>query len=253
MARRRCRHFNPATAKCQVAFDARFITGIANGGAVETWTGRPGTSVNATQATGVSQPTLQLTGINGRAALQFDGSNDMMTLNAGTLFANVGSGYMLSVCRDDNHTAGAATHMALNWTTNAGLQFIRVTLYTKFSSPSNTIQVRARRLDGDAQVGSGTFAGNGNNNLIGAEARWSAGNLNARLNGVASTNGAFASSGNTSSGSSLAVTIGADHFTGNGLPGHISTVVAASPLPSTEMVKRLEHAAGRSFNLPLVA
>jgi hypothetical protein len=254
MARRRCRHFNPATAGCQVALDARFITGIAGGGAVATWTGRPRTSVDATQATGVSQPTLQLTGINGRAAVRFDASNDVMQLNATTLFQSVGSGFILSVVADNNPTSGDAFHGVCHFSTGTDAALSRLTMHSRLNSVNGSGS-NIRRLDADAVTSTGTLANSSNPAVLVSVANWSAGTGVSARNGVNSTAATLPSSGNTSNTASLLVSVGSTSALGtvSRFPGDIAVIIAASPAPATAMLKRIEHAAGRSFNIPLVA
>lgn len=55
MYNRRVRHLNPASAGAVVALDARFITGVSAGAQFSPWTGRAGTSVDASNATGSAQ------------------------------------------------------------------------------------------------------------------------------------------------------------------------------------------------------
>ena len=72
----------------QVVLDAR--AGVS-GSPVDTWTGRPGTSINAT-GSGAARPTT--TTLNGQPALLFDGTDDLLTMSAGALsvFQVVGQG-----------------------------------------------------------------------------------------------------------------------------------------------------------------
>ena len=76
---RRARHLNPGSAGATVALDTRFITGLNDGDLVSTWTGRAGTSNNATSS-GTARPTYQVAEINGLPVLQFLGGDDQVTV-----------------------------------------------------------------------------------------------------------------------------------------------------------------------------
>jgi len=51
----------------------------ANGSALGTWVDKSGLGRNATQGTGISQPTFRASVKNGRGVIRFDGTNDNMT------------------------------------------------------------------------------------------------------------------------------------------------------------------------------
>ena len=55
-------------------FDSDDFTGQANGTAIATWSDKKGTN-HATQATGVSRPTVDATGLNSKAVVNFNASN----------------------------------------------------------------------------------------------------------------------------------------------------------------------------------
>lgn len=54
------------------------ITGVADGGAIATW--QKAVGVDATQSTAAAKPLLRLDSVNGFAAVDFDGTDDYMTL-----------------------------------------------------------------------------------------------------------------------------------------------------------------------------
>lgn len=248
---RRQRFLNPAQLGCQVALDARFITGLSSGAAVSSWTGRPGTSVNASQATALNQPTFQPTGIGGQAAVRFDGSNDIMTLNATTLFQNVATGNIWAVVRDDNRAAGDVSHTPLHFSSGAASVAARATLYTRLSS-SSVFTTGGRRLDADSFASAGTIASTANATILGGVYAWSSGTLAVRVNGVQGTNGSFSSgSGNTSNTASLSNTIGATDAAANRLQGDIAAVIAVTPSVSTSVCKRIEQSLALSFRIAL--
>lgn len=79
---------NMSTALWYDASDAATITTV--GGAVSQWNDKSGSSRNATQGAEASRPLLVQAAVNGRSAIDFDGSNDFMSssLTAAGLFSN---------------------------------------------------------------------------------------------------------------------------------------------------------------------
>lgn len=76
----------------QLWLRAQDITGIANGGAVTTWSDRSGNGNNVTQGTAAARPTWQRNVQNGKAAVRFDQTDDQLEgttlgLSAVTVFA----------------------------------------------------------------------------------------------------------------------------------------------------------------------
>jgi hypothetical protein len=67
----------------------------ADGDTVQTWSARTPTTINATQSTLASRPTLQLSEIKGQSAILSDGVNDFMTL--GTSVVTTGSWTVITV------------------------------------------------------------------------------------------------------------------------------------------------------------
>lgn len=91
---RRVRHLNAAAVSgALTVLDSRFIYGIADGGAIETWNSRTGSN-DVTQSTGTQQPLYETNELNGNPVVRFDGSNDVMSCSFTT--ANVASAVYIS-------------------------------------------------------------------------------------------------------------------------------------------------------------
>lgn len=91
---RRARHLNAsAVSGALTVLDSRFISGIADGGAVGTWSSRTGSN-DVTQSTGTQQPVYETNELNGNPVVRFDGSNDVMSCSFAT--ANTPSVVMVS-------------------------------------------------------------------------------------------------------------------------------------------------------------
>jgi hypothetical protein len=97
MGRRRQRHFNPATAGCHVALDARFGVTLI-GGDVSRWDGRSGTSFYSQDAgypsTPIDAPVIG--SINGQQAFNFNG--DTLYMTNGSVFPSWSPLQSMFVC-----------------------------------------------------------------------------------------------------------------------------------------------------------
>lgn len=103
MSHRRHRHFNPAHAGASAVLDARFLTGLANGDQVTTWTARAGSS--PTQATPSSRPTYAASIINGCPAVAFASSR--LFLWSPSPIAGASAASFVSVSSRSSITGGA--------------------------------------------------------------------------------------------------------------------------------------------------
>lgn len=76
--------FSPLALSPMAWFDASNAASIiSSGGAVSQWSDLSGNGYHATQGTGASQPITGTRTVNGLNGLDFDGTNDQMTLPAG--------------------------------------------------------------------------------------------------------------------------------------------------------------------------
>jgi len=77
---RRARHFNARDAGADLVLDSRFITGLADGDPVSTWSDRSG---NANDATGVgaARPEYKINIQGGSPVVRFDAIDDGMSTN----------------------------------------------------------------------------------------------------------------------------------------------------------------------------
>lgn len=79
---RRNRHFKGGSVGCNLQLDARYLS-QSDGTAISSWTDRSINAYNASQATSNKQPLIKtgVNGINGSTAVNFDGSNDGLTIS----------------------------------------------------------------------------------------------------------------------------------------------------------------------------
>lgn len=247
---RRARHLNPYNLGCQVAFDSRTITPVADSTAVTTWTGRPGTGITADQLAPTQRPLYRTpaNGINGQPVLEFDGANDLMQLSGGlAVFQNVGTGNVVGVLIDSN--SGDANHGAVVWTTNTTTA--RATLTSRIGS-NPAAYAQARRQDGEGSATSSGAAGSTSSACVADSIlNWTGGTIQSAGNGVTGATGALPTSGSTTNTPSSSAWIGYNGLAGaaNRFIGKIGAVIACSPGLSEPNLKRIRHSLAFSFRI----
>lgn len=60
------------------SYDARFISGLSDAGAVSSWSDQSGNGYTATQGTAANQPTYRVDVFGGQPSVRFDGSDDFL-------------------------------------------------------------------------------------------------------------------------------------------------------------------------------
>lgn len=90
------RFIPPHLSGCQLWLAADRITGLADGGAVGTWSDLSGNGRDATQATAAKKPTYKTAIINGKPVVRFDGIDDYLKTAAFTLNQPVTIGMVLN-------------------------------------------------------------------------------------------------------------------------------------------------------------
>jgi hypothetical protein len=246
---RRVRHLNPAQCGAQIALDARFITGVANGAALSAWASRPVAAIGASQGTGTSQPTYLSSSINGRPAVQFDGTSDFMNCDAGALAItnNVASASITCVAVNDATSADAVqyvVHLSVGGGSNP-----RATLLGQFSGAAN-IRSQGARLDAAGPSQSNPAGSPASPCVMNARHDYANNAQSAGLNGVFTVSATYASgAGNTSATNSAQARIGGGSGASNRLGGRIAAIVVASPMFSNPVAKRIRESLGFSFRI----
>lgn len=126
------------------ASDTSSIT--SSSGAVSQWNDKSGNGRNLTQGTGGSQPLDNTRTVNGRVAIDFDGSDDFMTFPSGMYgFHNSSSNTVFIVAANDTPTADHAliggqvsTTIVMSMQTRSIGPGVR---FRAFSSGSNSVDV----------------------------------------------------------------------------------------------------------------
>lgn len=128
-----------------VLLDARRITGVAEGGSVNTWPDISGNGKNFVKATGTltTAPVFRFAGLNGRPSVEFNGTTDIMSSAAAVLTGNEWTIYLVhsfaaaasdvAICQHNGLAASGRTTLGCGVTTPAVLR----TFYNDGTSSRN--------------------------------------------------------------------------------------------------------------------
>lgn len=240
---RRARHLNARHAGAGLVFDARRITGLADGNSITTWNDSSGNGWDAGQSNSALKPLYKVDVQGGQPGVLFDGTNDIMTITAGGALAySQNKGYLsiFGVARDTNPSNASTPHGIIAFTGGTGNT--RAGLFARLTSVAG-VQSGVRRLDADSLVSSAS-AGVTTSFFVGrSESRFANGTTRASRNGVQTATAALSGSSNTSNTASTVINVG------QLLVGHICCAfVIAADIPAP-LVKRLEHSLAFSFKL----
>lgn len=246
--RARARHFNPGNAGCQVAMDARFLA-LSDNASVATWASRPGGLYGATAA-GTAQPTFKASSINGRPAVQFDGTSDCMDFEASVLgLTNAASGLVVIVVAVCDNAAADAAQNVVFISSNSATSSTRFAMRACVSSAAS-LSGAGRRLDADTLAATTNITGTASPAVLQVYADWSGNSLQARLNGGSPVSSTFSSgAGSTSALNSLAAKLGGQATGANRLSGRIAAVAIGSPLLAQPLRMRIRQHYGFSFKI----
>lgn len=245
---RRVRHVNPAQCGAQVALDARFISGVADGAALSSWPSRSVASITASQSTPAQQPTFRAVSINGRPAVEFDGTADNMDLSAGALGLtnNAPSVDAIVVVRAAGSSGDAFQGaFVMQGGTAAPRAYINVRISSSPASNSNF-----RRLDADTTQSTAQLGSAATECILQCEADVAGSGVRLLRNGVATVYLAPSSgAGNFSSTNSAVVRLGAYSSAGSRMIGVIGAVIVATPKFSSAIAARIRQHLGFSFRI----
>ena len=223
-----------------------------NGQAVRRWNGII-SGTQADQTTGVNQPLYRATGQNGNPSLEFDGSNDFLSLpTVSNVLQNKTQAYLLAGIRDTLPSAGSGGHPILTYTINGSSTSSRLALFSRFVGAQNFSAV-ARRQDANASAVA-VSANNGNYNVLAAHGDFSNGFVRLRVNGSVTASTALASGSGSTSDTTSNVGYIANAGAGDVFPGHIACAcVVNAPITATEL-SQIERYIGLfgGLNIPLV-
>lgn len=222
---RRHRHFNPATAGAVLSLDARTITGLADGDAVETWSGRPGSTATVAQSTAGSRPVFKVSILNGNPVVRLDGTDDFFNVSGVTALPT--ALYCLLIFKRNTQPTGlyffGGDDNSVVWFAND--------LYDAFGTTT-------RKHPG---VSSALAIGS----WILYEAYSAASDWRCFINGTQ-----FYSTATNTVGGIGGSKLGNDQFGGTYMDGDIAAFVLAESVPSAALRRRIEQSLAFSFRIP---
>ena len=249
MTKRRCRHFDPREAGAAISL--RSDRGVSTTGShVDSWTSTAGSVVANGSGSSRPQFSASSSSFGGFPALEFDGSNDLLTMSAGALsiFQNVSAGRVMVVCVDTNSSGGTGTHTVTTWTTGASLARARID--TRFASSTGLASL-ARRLDADTISNSGPLTPVNVPIIADSHMNWSGNQNTISRNGVAAASVAFSSgAGSTSNTASTFALVGATGSLLDFFPGPITQVTVFNTAIDAALAARVRHCSARTFLIP---
>lgn len=250
---RRVRHLNPAQCGARIALDARFITGVSDGAALDTWASRPPATATATQ-TGSARPTYNTAIVNGRPAVTFDATDDSMSFDATgrSTFQSASSGMWMAVALDLNPANPSSLTKSIVFYSTEAVAANRdlISMVSITTSGIRGLYAYSRRIDTDSFRSIGPIGSIASLAVIENVCRWSSGDFFGVLNGAPSAATAFPSGAGTTSASAgqaanlCGLVPGRSPF-----EGRICAVVGISPIPSQALVNRMRHHFGFSFRI----
>lgn len=219
----------------------------SNGDPVGTWRDRRG-AINGMAGADTRRPVFRPTGVNGRAGVQFDGTDDAIdfTTALASAFRNKPHIYAIVAFQA---VSSAAIDNVLNISI-AGSTNNRASIVANANGVAGRLMAVGRRLDADsAQVVSATPGFISNTPQVSTGLfNYATSDLYIRTNGaVVASNTSFQTDGNTSDTDSLAVAVGALSAGGanSSLDGLLSVVMLFTPqsaFTSSELLARERYA-----------
>lgn len=100
--RARQRHFNPRSLGASLFLDSRYITGLSDGNAIDSWPDRSGNNYNPTQATAAAKPTYKTAIQGGQPVARFDGGD---SLYRNQNLSTVNQLTLIAICSFTNNTS----------------------------------------------------------------------------------------------------------------------------------------------------
>lgn len=238
---RRQRFLNPKAAGARAAYDARYITGVADNTALSTWNDIAGS--NTLTQSGGARPLYRSLGYNNFPVVRFDGTDDQI-VSAGSFGSN-------NVISGNPAISFVVTYYKYNNTTKGNV--------FGWGAVSPTAGGCCGIYD-DGSIRAVAFAGGNNFNFTAAAAdTWyvfrykkPAGNINtgdSSRNGVNVNVSSSSITPNINGGSSLVIGNWANYGVANFFQGDVASLCIANVEWNTSLSKRIEQAAATSFKI----
>ncbi|HWY79757.1 MAG TPA: hypothetical protein VNW29_05375, partial [Candidatus Sulfotelmatobacter sp.] len=231
-------------AAVQAWFRSDQITGVSDGGSVNSWTDLSGNGYTATQSATSQQPVYKANMLNGQPTVHFNGSQYLQLLPASLGIANSTGGLSLFAVIK----SASATQRVVSLSTPTGTD--RAVMGRTNGS---AFMADGKRLDSDSTqtLSGGTYTTN-NFSVDDAIFNYSSRNLNIFSSGTSqATTTTFQTVGNTSATNSKSILIGSDNT--NGLNGDIAEVIIVNSALSTADRANIETYLGNRYGLTVTS
>jgi hypothetical protein len=236
--RARQRHLNPKAAGAAVVFDARYITGLSDGGNVSSWNDRSGNANNATTAS--NYPTYETNEQAGNPVVRFVSANATNLLCSTYAYSGTNQKFLIAVYKSTATSASYANAAAgqsgatnfHGWFTIMSRKLTNSVSDPYISTYGGDTRVGKSPPDNLWKVATGAHDGT---------------TLYTRKNCVEIDAIARTSNVNTS-----AFRIGIDDLAGtliSAFEGDIAYIAAGQATYSLPLIRRLEHAMGLSYKI----
>lgn len=220
--RARHRHFNARFAGATGVFDSRYISGLADGASVDTWTSRTGSN-DISQSNSANRPTYETNEINGNPSVYWDGgANDELTFASALSYSSTS---IVTVYKNEDATNGSIVFARNN---NSADYIYFTTNSVQFQN--SAASTRTHNLGNVFLIGSGIDIGTTS--------------VTAFANGTAATTAA--------GGSSTFQCTGIGKYgagTQFNTQGHLGLAIIANVAWEAPLRRRVEHAAAYSFKI----
>lgn len=225
--------------------DSSSVTDVG-GGICSEWDDLSSNGWDAIQPTATYRPLIVASALNGRRGIRFDGVDNHMFSNSGSIFQNVATGWFACVWQRTVSTGGGATRALYVGRTSSASQS-RFTVLCDSAANADKISLQSRRLDADATATlSGTVAVNSGPHIVICYIDWAARTAGIRVDGAVDntatswTTAGSATSNTGSAANSIAATVNSPTTTM--LDGDMYECIwgSGAALPSTGEFEKVE-------------
>jgi len=241
--------WNPSMITTALWLDGADASTISeSGGAVSQWNDKSGNARHVTQAIEANRPTFTANAINGRSALDFDGSNDTLINTSAALQRNVGATSFFAVTKLDVNTAGEKIVLQ----TLTGFPTSRSVL--RYVAANTGFNAGGRRLQFDSFQSQGVSSYSSNVTINCAIFNYSSATLSLIENGSVTVNAATFQTAGSTDNDAGGLHIGASNTGVNCWDGYLAEIVITEFAVTLSTRQRIEgylaHKWGLDANLP---
>jgi hypothetical protein len=238
-----------STALWLDAADASTVTTVS--GAVSQWNDKSGNGRNVTQATAGSRPALTANGLNSRAVITFDGTEDTLTNTSAALHRNISGATVFAVSQLSVNTAGEKFIYLV--TTSAGNGRI-ILIYNNATAGNTGFAAGGRRTIANSFQAKGVSAYSSSFAINCALFNYSAAQLSIIENGTIAVNAETFQDAGVTEDNAGGLFIGANAAGSSPINGKVAEMISLDSAASTNTRQKIEgylaHKWGLTANLP---